>query len=76
MLSKPDTAGKSGWKHSEETKRKISESHKINKYQQGEKNSQYGTCWITKEGVNKKIKKEEIDLYIQEGWIKGRKIKK
>jgi len=23
----------------------------------GEKNSSFGTCWITKNGVNKKIKK-------------------
>ena len=45
------------------------------KHQQGEKNSQYGTCWITKDGTNKKIKKEELSLYESEGWIKGRKIK-
>jgi len=42
----------------------------------GEKNSQYGTCWIIKDGVNKKIKKEEIENYLKDGWIKGRKIKK
>ena len=62
-------------KHKEETKEKMKNVFKKNKHQQGEKNSQYGTCWITKEGVNKKIKKEEINLYLQEGWIKGRKIK-
>ncbi len=39
----------------------------------GEKNSQYGTCWITKEGDNKKIKKEDLDFYLNEGWVRGRK---
>lgn len=39
----------------------------------GKTNSQYGTCWITKDGLNKKIKKEEINEYIKQGWIQGRK---
>ena len=39
----------------------------------GESNSQYGTCWMTKEGVNKKVKKEDIDTWTNEGWVKGRK---
>lgn len=64
-----------GKKHKEETKQKISETFKQNKHQQGEKNSQYGTCWITKNGINKKIKKIDIDEYINLGWIKGRKMK-
>jgi hypothetical protein len=55
-------------KHSEKTKKLIS------KIKSGtgmkEKNSQYGTCWITNGVENKKIKKEEI---IPEGWYKGRK---
>lgn len=65
-----------GRKHSDETKQKISETFKNNKHQQGEKNSQFGTCWIYKDGENMKIKKEELEIYIQQGWIKGRKIKK
>lgn len=65
-----------GRKHSESTKKKISEAHKIKQYQKGEKNSQFGTCWITKDGINKKIKKEEIEIYILEGWNKGRVCKK
>ena len=66
------------WKnrhHSEETKQKMREKCKINKHQQGEKNSQFGTCWITKDGINKKIKQTELDIYINNGWTKGRKIK-
>ena len=66
------------WKnrhHSEESKQKMRETCKIIKHQQGEKNSQFGTCWITKDGVNKKIKQTELDIYLANGWIKGRKIK-
>ena len=66
------------WKgkhHTEKTKEKLRQIYKNSKHQQGEKNSQYGTCWITKDGVNKKIKKEEINNYILLGWSKGRKMK-
>ncbi len=37
-----------------------------------ESNSQFGTCWITKNGENKKIKKEELKIWIKDGWVKGR----
>jgi hypothetical protein len=56
-------------KHKEESKRKIGLTNSIK--QKGCKNSQYGTCWITNEKENKKIKKEEI---IPNGWKLGRKI--
>jgi len=59
-----------GKKHSDQTKQRISEL-KIGTGT-GETNSQYGTCWITKDGVNKKIKKEDIETYLNEGWVKGR----
>lgn len=55
-------------KHSEETKQKMRKTKNV-----GETNSQYGTCWITKDGLNKKIKKEDLETYINEGWAKGRK---
>lgn len=60
-----------GKKHSKKTKKLISELKQGKGL--GETNSQFGTCWITKEGVNKKIKKEEINKYQETGWIKGRK---
>lgn len=57
--------------HSNDTKSKIGTTNSIK--QKGELNSQYGTCWITKEGINKKINKLELQDYINLGWVKGRK---
>lgn len=62
-----------GKKHSEETKQKISELHKINKYQVGEKNSQYNTCYVRKDGKNKRIKKDKVEEYLQNGYTLGGK---
>jgi hypothetical protein len=45
------------------------------KHQQGEKNSQYGTCWIHNDKKSISIKKEDLEKYLAEGWIKGRKMK-
>jgi len=64
-----------GNKHTKESINKLKETFKKNHHQQGEKNSQYGTCWITKNKENKKIKKEELEYYISLGWNKGRFIK-
>ena len=59
-----------GEKHTEETKIKISEAKKGTG--NGDNNSQYGTCWVTKGSDNKKIKKEDLEVYIELGWIQGR----
>lgn len=46
------------------------------KHQQGNKNSQFGTCWIYHELIgNKKCKKDLLPLYIDQGWYKGRNLK-
>ena len=58
-----------GKEHSIETKQKIGETN--SKHQLGDKNSQYGTMWITNGVENRKIKK--IDD-IPKGWYKGRKM--
>jgi hypothetical protein len=71
IFKAPNWTGK---KHKEESKRKIGE--KNSQHQKGEKNSQYGTCWIKKNGENRKIKKELLNTYIEDGWEKGRIIKK
>jgi len=60
-------------KHSEETKRKIGEKNSIK--QKGEKNSQFGTCWVMNKDKSIKIRKEDLEKYLSSGWIKGRKIK-
>ena len=64
-----------GKTHSEETKRKMSETHKRNNHQKGEKNSQFGKCWIYNLELqeNKSIKKDELNNWLEKGWIKGRK---
>lgn len=41
-------------------------------HQQGTKNSQFGKCWITDGIESKKIKKEELEKYVSEGWRQGR----
>jgi hypothetical protein len=56
-----------GKKHSEESKIKMSKA-KIGLYD-GEKNSQFGTCWITNGVENKKMKKEDA---LPTGWRLGR----
>jgi hypothetical protein len=58
-------------KHSKITKEKIGKTNSVK--QKGEKNSQFGSCWIMKDGENKKIKKELFETYSKEGWVKGRK---
>lgn len=63
-----DTANFKGKSHTEETKQKLRKPKN-----QGDKNSQFGTMWITDGQENKKIKKD-VDI-IPEGWYKGRKIK-
>jgi hypothetical protein len=55
--------------YSDEVRTKMSELNK------GEKNSQFGTCWIYSVELEKAIKiaKNEIQSYLDLGWIKGRK---
>ena len=80
LVSKNDPRYLSGelvvvWKnkhHSNETKQKMHETHLKNHHQQGEKNSQFGTCWIHNDEKSIKIKKEQLDEYISNSWIKGR----
>lgn len=84
MVSKDDERLKNGeliffWKnrkHNSDTKQKMKETHRLNNHQQGEKNSQYGTCWVMKDNNNKKIKKDELEHYLELGWTKGRKMNK
>ena len=56
-----------GRKRSDETREKMSAS------QTGEKNSQFGTCWVTNGVKPVKIKKEQLDEYLANGYRRGRK---
>lgn len=56
-----------GQKHSEETKQKMRKPKN-----QGAANSQFGTCWVTN-GTSIKIEKEELDAYLERGYVRGRK---
>lgn len=55
-------------------KKRHSESLKRINHQQKEKNSQYGTCWITNQDKSKhfKVKKDLINEYYEQGWFIGR----
>lgn len=66
-----------GKNHTEDTKTKMSKTHELNHHQQGSKNSQFGTKWIYSEieGIAKKIDKDELDFWLSNGWILGRKPK-
>lgn len=61
------TYGMLGKNHSAETKQQMSISGS------GEKNSQFGTCWVTKDSKPMKIKKEQLDEYLANGYSRGRK---
>lgn len=57
-----------GKKHSEKTKSIMREKAKL---RTGEKNSSFGSMWITNGVESKKIKKDDL---IPDGWRKGRKM--
>lgn len=40
----------------------------------GKENSQFGTCWVNRNGEIKKVSLELLNLLINEGWSRGRKI--
>ena len=58
-----------GKHHTIESKEKISSGAKK---RIGKGNGSYGTCWITNGVENKKIKKEELDSWLEMGYNTGR----
>lgn len=62
----------SGRRHTKETRLKMSNTHKKNNDQVGNKNSQFGTMWITDGVINKKINICDSNTYLTDGWKKGR----
>ena len=57
-----------GKRHKKETIQKMKKSKNV-----GKLNSQYGTKWINKDDVIKKIKENELEYYLNNGWVQGRK---
>lgn len=55
-----------GQTHDEEAR------HKIRMKQTGSGNSQFGTCWVTKDGINRKVQRTEISTVKELGWVAGR----
>jgi adenylyl- and sulfurtransferase ThiI len=57
-------------------KEKRKERLKELQHQQGEKNSQFGTCWVSSKAEQRAIKipKDQLDHYIGLGWNPGRKL--
>ena len=58
---------------SKESVEKRRKTFSIINHQQGEANSQFGTCWICNDGEAKKVKKDELQSWLDIGWRKGRK---
>ena len=59
-----------------EVRKRTNETFERINHQQGKTNSQFGTCWVIKDGVSMKIKKDEYEKYATDGWVRGRKCKK
>ena len=59
-----------------ESAKKLSEKFKSINFHKGETNPMYGTCWIYNLDKRKslRINKNELDKYLNDGWIKGRKM--
>lgn len=64
-----------GKKYKKIKNQKLVDIHKQYGLQKGEKNSQYGTCWVHNDKENKRIKKIDLENYINNGWLKGMKMK-
>lgn len=58
-----------GKTHSDETKDKIRKS--VGDTQTGEKNSQFGTCWINNGTNSKRIKRIDLNMFLSDSWTLG-----
>ena len=64
-----------GRHHTAETKMKMSKTKKEQQMQEGYINPLCYTCWVNNGECTIKIKKEDLDYYINNGWKNGRIIK-
>lgn len=63
-----------GKKHTDETKQRIGEANK--KKQSGSYNSQFEKVWMHQDCENIKVKIEDVESLILEGWKRGRYVEK
>ena len=59
-----------GLSHSEKARKAIGVANAVS--QLGKRNSQFGRCWVFKRGKDKKINAAELDVHLQNGWLRGR----
>jgi len=63
-----------GKRHTDDTKKKIGSATSL--AQRGEGNSQFGTVWVYNLTLKKsrKVKGDDLNRYLDDGWLKGRKM--
>jgi hypothetical protein len=61
------------WSETARNKR-LTTYEKIN-HQKGEANSQFGTCWVCNSSIVKKVNKETLDFWLNQGFKRGRKFR-
>jgi len=71
MASKGRRVTFAGKSHTLETRAKMSASKKIT--HAGSKNPQFGTKWLCKDGKPIKVKANDVQEYLDDGWTRGRK---
>lgn len=59
-----------GKSHKNSTKRLIGAANAIS--QLGERNSQFGSCWVFRKNVERKIPLVDLGSYTDKGWVRGR----
>ena len=67
LIQKPKKFTFAGKQHTPQAKQKMSAADRT-----GEKNSQYGSCWVSDGMKPIKIRKEQLDEYLLNGYSKGR----
>jgi hypothetical protein len=60
-----------GRQHTKDTKKVMSEKASV--LRKGAGNTNYGKCWIVRNGFEKSIRVAELEIYLQDGWVRGRR---
>jgi|SRR5579859_1085076 len=62
-----------GMQHSEKSRAQMKNTHARNAHQRAEKNSNFGkrNACVNKDGKNKRIPLDQLEMFITDGWTKG-----